>query len=182
MRHCTAFTPLWKCPVWVWPLPRRECLWGFLVVWMLSLVSYFWGKIQLGFVFVLLNCQCLLMSCILGWIRVYGIFLQQWHGWQLVWSRYWWLSVGFEYRSLTNWLHSMWDLVSKNTWLSFEISLVAFQPTNDLVGGSIVSLVFLASLHASLSSSCGMLVYKESTSSETSNVSSDMSLRDSLVR
>ena len=44
--YCTAFTPLWDCPVWVWPLPWRGCLWGFLVVWMLSLVSqgkYSWA-------------------------------------------------------------------------------------------------------------------------------------------
>ena len=54
--------------------------------------------------------------------------------------------------------------------------------TNDLVGGSVVSLVFLASLHASMPFSFGMLVYKGTTSSETSNVSPDMSLGDSLVR
>ena len=34
------------------------------------------------------------------------------------------VTVCFEFRSLTNWLPSMRDLVSKNTWLSLEISLV----------------------------------------------------------
>ena len=50
-----------------------------------------------------------------------------------------------------------------------------------MVVGSIVSQVFLAFLHASLPSLCDMFVHKDTTSSETSNVSSDMSLGDSLV-
>jgi len=54
--------------------------------------------------------------------------------------------------------------------------------TNDLVGGSIVSLVFLAFLHAYMPSSCGMLVFKDTTSSKASHVSSDMSLGDSSMR